>query len=95
MGKNLFIQATNKTPSINFKAKSGLLQIHGYSLPENYIEFYEPILEWLDEYTEAPNEKTEFDIRMVLINASSSKIFIDIIRKIKKLVERNNSEVSV
>lgn len=95
MEKELIREATDKTPFINFDAKSGRLQIHGYSLPENSFEFYEPIVSWLDKYTEAPNKKTEFDIRLVVLNTSSSKMFMDIIRLINHIVERNNSEVSV
>lgn len=95
MEKEIVIQATSKTPFINFNANSGLLKIHGYSLPENSIEFYEPILNWLDEYTEAPNKKTEFEFKMVMLNTSSSKRFIDIFRVINKLVELDNSEVTV
>ena len=95
MEKELIIKAAKKTPSINFDAKSGLLQIHGYSLPENSFEFYEPIINWLDEYLLNPNEKTVFDFRLVVLNTSSSKMFIDIFRKINKLVELNISEVKV
>jgi SiaC family regulatory phosphoprotein len=95
MENELIIKAEKKTPSINFNAKSGLMQIHGYSLPENSFEFYEPIINWLEEYTLAPNGKTEFDIRLVVLNTSSSKMFIDIFRKINKLVELNTSEVKV
>ena len=95
MEKELIIEASDKTPYINFDATSGRLQIHGYSLPENSFEFYEPIISWLDKYTVAPNKKTEFDIRLVILNTSSSKMFMDIFRKINQLVELNNSEVSV
>lgn len=95
MEKVLNIKTGDKTPSINFDASSGLMQIHGYSLPENSFEFYEPILKWLDAYIETPNEKTEFDIRLVVLNTSSSKMFIDIFRRINKLTELNISKVSV
>ena len=95
MEKELIIEAGDKTPYINFDATSGRLQIHGYSLPENPFEFYDPIISWLDKYTVAPNKKTEFDIRLVILNTSSSKMFMDIFRKLNQLVELNNSEVSV
>ena len=95
MENELIIKATPKTPSINFNAQSGSLQIHGYSLPENSFKFYNPILIWLDKYILNPNEKTELDVRLVVLNTSSSKMFIDIFRKINKLVENNNSEVTV
>jgi len=95
MEKGLIIEASEKTPSINFNTKSGNLQIHGYSLPENSFEFYEPIISWLDKYNLAPNKITKFDFRLVILNTSSSKMFIDIIRRINRLVELNISEVSV
>ena len=95
MEKKLILKATAKTPYINFNAELGSLQIHGYSLPENSFEFYDPILKWLDKYILSPNEKTKLDVRLVVLNTSSSKMFIDIFRKINKLVENNNSEVSV
>lgn len=95
MEKKLVIKAAEKTPLINFNSESGLMQIHGYSLPENSFEFYDPIIKWLEEYIQSPNEKTEFDIRLVVLNTSSSKMFIDIFRKINKLVELNTSEVKV
>jgi hypothetical protein len=95
MENELLIKATGKTPYVNFDAKSGRLQIHGYALPENSFEFFEPIMTWLDKYTLAPNKKTEFDIRLIILNTSSSKQFMDIIRKINRLVELKNSEVSV
>jgi len=52
-------------------------------------------MDWLDKYTMAPNTKTEFDIRLIILNTSSSKQFMDIIRKINRLVDLKRSEVSV
>ncbi len=95
MEKKILIKATEVSPSINFNAKTGFLQIHGRSLPENAVTFYKPALEWIDKYSESPNNKTVFEFRMVLLNTSSSKVFIDIFRKINHLVDLKNSEVSV
>ena len=66
MQNELLIKATEKTPYVNFDATSGRLQIHGYSLPENSIEFYKPVMDWLEKYLLAPNKKTEFDIRLII-----------------------------
>mgnify|MGYP003959085331 CR=1 FL=1 len=41
---------TPKTPSIKFDAKLGLVEIKGRSIPENSIEFYNPLIDWLDRY---------------------------------------------
>lgn len=91
----LIIKSTDKTPLIHFNPLTGVMKIHGYCLPENSFEFYTPVLKWLDKYLETPHRKTDFDIRLVVLNTSSSKMFIDIFRKINKMVEQKNSEVSV
>jgi len=95
MQKDLIIRETDKTPYINFNASTGLLQFHGYSLPENSFEFYIPVINWLEKYIEAPNSKTQFDFRLIVVNTSSSKMYIDVFRKINQLVDQNNSKVSV
>lgn len=95
MENELIIQATGKTPEVNLNATTGRIKIHGYSLPENSIGFYHPVLDWLDQYIMAPNKKTVFDIKLIILNTSSSKQFMDIIRRINQLVESGNSEVSI
>jgi len=95
MENKIFIKATDVSPSINFNAETGFLQIHGRSLPENSLTFYRPVLEWIEKYIESPNEETVFEFRMILLNTSSSKVFIDIFRKINELVDLKKSKVNV
>ncbi len=44
------IEGTPKTPSVKFDAASGNIEIKGRSIPENSIEFYKPLVDWLEEY---------------------------------------------
>ena len=37
------IEATQNTPVIDFDLKKGVLDISGRSIPENSIEFYNPV----------------------------------------------------
>ncbi len=93
--KPLKILATDSSPAINFDPKKGKFQIAGNSLPENSRGFYQPVIEWLDQYAESPNPETEIEFKMILLNTSSTKLFIDIFRKINKIVEYSDSEVNV
>lgn len=93
--KPLKILATDSSPAINFDPAKGKFQIAGNSLPENSRGFYAPVIEWLDKYAESPNTETEIEFKMILLNTSSTKIFIDIFRKINKIVEYNDSKVNV
>ena len=44
------IEGTTKTPTVKFDAGSGKIEIKGRSIPENSIEFYKPLVDWLEEY---------------------------------------------
>lgn len=91
----LKILATDSSPAINFDPKKGKFQIIGNSLPENSRGFYEPVLNWLDKYAESPIPETEIEFKMILLNTSSTKMFIDLFRKINKIVEYGESKVNV
>ena len=91
----LKILASDSSPAINFDPKKGKFQIAGNSLPENSRGFYEPVVEWLDKYADSPNPETEIEFKMILLNTSSTKLFIDIFKKINKIVESGDSKVNV
>ena len=91
---NLVIHESIKTPSITL-GKSGTLEIKGKSIPENSLEFYRPVFEWLDEYTKSPAPKTEMKISLEYFNTSSSKCLLDIFRRLETINLSGNSEVKV
>jgi hypothetical protein len=93
--KPLKILATDSSPAVNFDPQKEKFQIVGNSLPENSRGFYQPVIDWLDKYAEEPNAETEIEFKMILLNTSSTKLFIDIFRKINKIVEFSDSDVSV
>lgn len=92
---SLYIKQTEDTPLIDFNADKGKCEIIGNSIPENTHLFYEPILNWLDNYIENPQPSTEFNFQMKMISSSSSKLFFDIINKIDNLNENSNCCVKV
>ena len=74
----LIIEESIKTPSITFNPNTGVLEIKGKSIPENSLEFYKPIFEWLEVYSKTPAANTEVHVRMDYFNTSSSKCLLDI-----------------
>lgn len=81
---DLTIQESVKTPSIILE-KTGKLEISGKSIPENSLEFYRPVYEWLDEYSKAPATSTNVKINLEYFNTSSSKCLLDIFRKLETI----------
>ena len=89
--ENLIIQSSQKTPTINFDCNSGKLEIAGRSIPENSVEFYRPVLEWLDQYEKSPSDETEFIFKLEYFNTSSSKCILDIFRKLETVAETGSN----
>lgn len=83
--KDFLLDATPKTPEIKFEFKSGSFEMTGRSIPENSIEFYEPLLDWVNEYVQNPQDQTVLSIKLEYFNTSSSKCLVEILRKLEKI----------
>ncbi len=92
--EKFFLEATAKTPKLSFDNEHGLFEISGRSIPENSIEFYKPVLDWLDAYGDLPIEKTKLLIKLEYFNTSSSKCLVDIFRRLEKM-HANSTQVEV
>ncbi|MCU4175893.1 DUF1987 domain-containing protein [Carboxylicivirga sp. N1Y90] len=84
------IKGTDDTPNVILDKDNGQFEISGRSLPEDVNMFYEPILEWIDGYSESPNDKTVFNFKLEYFNTASSKIILDILLKFEEIVENGN-----
>lgn len=95
MATNLHIDDSLKTPSISFAAENGILEIKGKSIPENSLEFYRPVFEWLDSYSQSPAPATILKVALEYFNTSSSKCLLDIFRKLEVINLSGRSSVKV
>jgi hypothetical protein len=84
------IEGTVKTPSIVMDGDDGIMTIEGRSNPENAREFFQPVMEWLDEYLKNPAEKTDLRINLEHFNTSSSKYLMEVLRKIRYLADNDH-----
>jgi len=77
--ENLVIQGSKYTPEIAFDDGRNLLEIKGYSYPENAAAFYAPVMEWLNAYLkQGGRESIGIGIELIYFNSSSSKILLDL-----------------
>ena len=83
--ESIFIEGTLKTPTVKFDSKSGVIEIKGRSIPENSIEFYKPLVDWLEEYAKKPLEKTQVKVQLEYFNTSSSKCILDVFKKLEAI----------
>ena len=90
---NFTLIPTPKTPRLYFNSQNGDFEISGRSIPENSIEFYKPLLEWLDEYEKNPQPQTKLHVNLEYFNTSSSKCLVEILRKLEKVNEKAGVKV--
>ncbi len=83
--ENLIIKGEAKTPTIEFNYGKGELVISGRSIPENSIEFYKPIIEWLELLKVSEKDKIVLDIKLEYFNTSSSKCILDVFKKLEEI----------
>jgi len=81
------IKGTDDTPNVILDAENEIFEISGRSLPEDVTVFYDPVLNWLNEYVENPNNKTIFSFKLVYFNTASSKLILDILMKLEEMHE--------
>lgn len=93
---SLTIAGTTTSPEISFRPNEQTLEISGYSLPDNANDFYEPIMEWLNNYfvclkenCPQPDEASPltFKFKLIYISSSSAKIIKDIISLLNEMQE--------
>jgi hypothetical protein len=87
---SIFIEGTPKTPNVSFDAEKGALLLKGRSIPENSIEFYKPLVTWLEDYSSAPQPKTVCDVQLEYFNTSSSKCLLDLFKKMESMNSNGN-----
>lgn len=88
------VEASSKTPTVNLDCNTGILLFRGRSIPENSIDFFQPINHWVDQYCEHPKQETTLQIRLEYFNTSSSKCILDLLKKFEQL-NKEKSKVTV
>ena len=88
------IEGTDDTPEVVLDKENNIFKFSGKSLPEDVKEFYAPIIEWLDDYSNNPNKITKIVFKMDYFNSASSKRIVDILTKFEE-IRLKGSPVSV
>jgi len=89
--KDLKINRTPKTPQIDFNLKTGILLIAGVSVPENSMEFYGSLINWVKDYVKGPLKETKVVFKLAYVNTSSLQFIYDFLM----LLDGINNQSSV
>ena len=85
--EKVFIEPTRTTPLVKFDPEEGLLEMKGRSSPENSIQFYQKILDSLDEFAQTGGDSITANMAFEYFNTSSSKCLFDVFKRLNKVAE--------
>ncbi|HCT29166.1 MAG TPA: hypothetical protein DIW31_00160 [Bacteroidales bacterium] len=86
--KSYSVNGTLVSPAVDFNIETRVLEISGYSRPENVRDFYFPLIQWLDDLNvflvnnrslNVSIEPFTFKFKFIYFNSSSAKFIYDII----------------
>lgn len=81
---DLYLKKSFNSPEVEFIAESGELSFEGRSIPEDPGEFFDRLINWLNEYFLNPVETTTvMSIKLEYINSGSSKYMLEVLRIMK------------
>ena len=89
MSNNLFIKEGKNTPKVVGNTNLSELIFKGNSYPENVLQFYTPIFNWIEELK---NEKDEItvDCQFYYIASSSVIAFLKLLQKVESTFDEEN-----
>ncbi len=73
------------TPLIKLDPDNGTIEIGGNILTVDCTSLFDPILEWIDLYSQNPIEKTNVKFHLEYFNTKASKYLLEILKRIEKL----------
>lgn len=76
---NLIIEKTKYTPYVSFNTDTNIFEISGESYSEDSVDFYQPIVQWLQNYLDQNQTPLTFNLFFTYFNTNSSQFIYEIL----------------
>ena len=88
--ETLRIEQTDDSPMVVLDPADQYFEISGKSLPEDAVDFYQPVIDWFQAYREEPRAKIALNLKLIYFNTASSKLLMDIMLIFEEMVEEGH-----
>lgn len=82
-------EGSRRTPEILFDP-AGKIRLAGRSTVEDPKDFFEPLVNWVTEYVNAPPPETVVDIKLEYFNSGTAKYILTILQVLACVNQRNS-----
>ncbi len=90
---NLDLEATASTPQVYFSTNSQNQIIKGVSTPVDSVEFYAPLIQWVNAKRDEMPSNTSFEFELTYFNSSSMKALLWLLQQLEELILEGKSWV--
>ncbi len=87
---NLIIEPTPKSPGITFLA-TGELKISGTSVPEDVINYFQPMINWANEFKKTDPKNVTLTLDFIYLNTSSTIFVLKLLKALHDISVKGNS----
>ncbi|MDC0336159.1 DUF1987 domain-containing protein [Pseudodesulfovibrio sp.] len=89
---NIFIEATERSPEVNFDFAANTFSIKGESYPEDVTDFFGAALKSLESHLEEQDGATvSFTFELIYFNSSSAKILMSLFDMLEEAADEGNN----
>ena len=86
--ERVVIESAKKTPHIILDP-DGLIKMSGRSIHEDPAKFFDPLVDWIQDYCNNPKEVTTVEIQLEYFNSGSAKYILSILQILTSLTARD------
>jgi hypothetical protein len=86
--ENLIIEGSEDTSEIIFQPDKNVFKVSGVSLPEDAVQFYSRIFDWLKKFELNPNPTMSFNFSLDYLNTASSKQLFELIVLLERIAQK-------
>jgi hypothetical protein len=82
---DLKIEATEKTPKVEYNSAKAELLMEGICIPEQTHDFFKPILNFIDTLATAPPKEFTLNVNLHFFNTGSARYILEVMKNVRKL----------
>ncbi|MBN2682178.1 MAG: DUF1987 domain-containing protein [Bacteroidales bacterium] len=84
---SFILEPAEDTPEINFNPETNVFYISKRSLPENAIDYYGPVLEWIQGFLDEKPKQLTIEFKLEYFNTASAKQLAKLLLVLEKYKE--------